>query len=696
MSTQLTFVIAGVVALILLVTIVLILTRYKKCKSNELLVVYGKTKGDTTCRCYHGGSAFVWPVIQGYSIMSMDPFQIQCDLNGALSLQKIKVNIPTVVTVAISTKPEIMQNAAVRLLGLTDNDKINQIKDIVWGQLRLIVAKLSVEELISDKEKFQGSCIENIANELEKFGLALININIADISDSAEYIKNLGLEAASKAKFEALANIEKRTKEGEVGIATQKKEKEIQLSEITRDQEIQVADNQKQQAVRTAEIEKDKATSVEETNKQKSVALREIAKDKNVQVAEQAKEEAVKIREVEKDQEVETANLEKEQAEQISEIEKNKQITIATNESEQAQKVAEQKRLQDSEVAKQSAEAETAVATAQALRDAEIVKQRSESKAKQVEAEQKSEADIVEAQQESEARKETAKQESEAKQTQALREKESKEAEYDSDRRKRTAKADKDATLTENIAGIEVAKSNAELGKEKAESDRVIGESRAAADKAVGIAQAGKEAEIAKAQAKAEEEKLNAEIMVGTKIEAERKKTEAEGIKAKAITEAEGEAEAIKLKALAEAEAIKAKKLAEAEGAKQMAEAKKIEMQAETEGIANLARADVPDSVAVSYVLKDKLEGMIGAEMAKFEHIKLGNVTVVGGPEKAAQFMGNVANIVQGIEGLGSENIPGVMGLIGKLLAFDQKNQLTEESKDPKSGETSEEIDKDK
>jgi hypothetical protein len=121
-----------------------------------------------------------------------------------------------------------------------------------------------------------------------------------------------------------------------------------------------------------------------------------------------------------------------------------------------------------------------------------------------------------------------------------------------------------------------------------------------------------------------------------------------------------------------------------------MAEAEKIRMQAETENIANLARADVSDAVAVSYVLKDKFEGMIGAEMAKFEHIKLGNVTVVGGPDKAAEFMGNIASVVQGASGLGSENLPGVMGMIGKLLSFDQKNQIQQPSEESEQSQEKE------
>ena len=116
------FIIAGVIALVVILTVVGILTRYKKCRSDEVLIVYGKTKGKTSAKCYHGGAAFVWPVIQGHAVMSMRPMQIQCNLAGALSSQKIEVNVPTVVTVAISTDPEVMQNAAVRLLGLDERE----------------------------------------------------------------------------------------------------------------------------------------------------------------------------------------------------------------------------------------------------------------------------------------------------------------------------------------------------------------------------------------------------------------------------------------------------------------------------------------------------------------------------------------------------------------------------------------------
>lgn len=218
-----TLIIVGVIVLIAIITIIGILSRYRKCKSDELLVVYGKTgshkekvneldaKGNQvsreveikTARVYHGGAAFVWPIIQGYEVMSMRPIQLNLTLKDALSAQNIRVTVPTTVTVAISQDPLIMQNAANRLLGVDDTDKESLISDIVYGQMRLIVASMEIEELNSNRDKFLTQARDNINTELNKLGLYLININISDIRDAANYIENLGQKETTKARAQA-------------------------------------------------------------------------------------------------------------------------------------------------------------------------------------------------------------------------------------------------------------------------------------------------------------------------------------------------------------------------------------------------------------------------------------------------------------------------------------------------------------
>src|SRR5215216_6193223 len=90
--------------------------RYKRCPSNRVLVIFGKTSGGNAAKCVHGGAAFVYPLVQDYSYLSLDPIQIEVPLKGALSIENIRVNVPSVFTVAIGTDTETMQNAAIRLL----------------------------------------------------------------------------------------------------------------------------------------------------------------------------------------------------------------------------------------------------------------------------------------------------------------------------------------------------------------------------------------------------------------------------------------------------------------------------------------------------------------------------------------------------------------------------------------------------
>lgn len=182
-----------------------------------------------TAKVYHGGAAFVWPIIQGYEVMSMQPIQLNLVLKNALSAQNIRVTIPTTVTVAISQEPLIMQNAANRLLGADDDVKESLISDIVYGQMRLVIASMTIEELNSDRDKFLAQARDNINTELNKLGLYLMNINISDIQDAAQYIDNLG----KKEETEAIVQYAMTDRWKEVAEANAKVFEHIQLGNVT-------------------------------------------------------------------------------------------------------------------------------------------------------------------------------------------------------------------------------------------------------------------------------------------------------------------------------------------------------------------------------------------------------------------------------------------------------------------------------
>ena len=308
--TQEMMIMAAILVAVILLTFIGILSRYRKCKSDEVLVVYGKTGNDKkSAKLYHGGAAFVWPIIQGYEFLSMKPMQIDCKLTGALSAQNIRVDVPTTITVAISTDPEVMQNAAERMLGLTMDDKQNLITDVVYGQMRLVIADMTIEELNSDRDKFLSKVKDNIDTELRKFGLYLMNINISDIRDAANYIVNLGKEAESKAQNEAQANIEEQEKLGAIKIANQIKERETKVAETRKDQDIAIAETKKQQEISVANAEKEsqvakaeaeKNIRIEQANTEKESRIAELNSDMEIKQAEAAKKAAIGRNEAQK------------------------------------------------------------------------------------------------------------------------------------------------------------------------------------------------------------------------------------------------------------------------------------------------------------------------------------------------------------------------------------------------------------
>ena len=212
-----------------------ILSSYRKCPSDKILVIYGKVGSDKngqarSAKCVHGGAAFIMPIIQSYQFMDLTPISINVDLKNALSKQNIRVDVPSRFTVGISTEPGIMQNAAERLLGLRMNEIQELAKDIIFGQLRLVVATMEIEEINNDRDKFLVAVSNNVEIELKKIGLRLINVNVTDINDESGYIEALGKEAAAKAINDAKKSVAEKDRDGEIGQANAQRDQRIQVA----------------------------------------------------------------------------------------------------------------------------------------------------------------------------------------------------------------------------------------------------------------------------------------------------------------------------------------------------------------------------------------------------------------------------------------------------------------------------------
>ena len=265
----------------------LLAKRYKRCPSNSVLVIHGKVSktGGASAKCIHGGAAFVWPLIQNYSYLSLNPIQIEIPLRDALSLENIRVNLPSMFTVAIGTEPETMQNAAIRLDGLDPLEVKKLAEDIIFGQLRQVIASMSIEDINRDREKFLHNIQDSLEPELQKVGLLLINVNITDITDASGYIEAIGQKAASQAVQQARGDVAEQEKFGEIRVAEADREKLVQVAEANKVREIGVRAAQREQAVRMAELDKEQKTGEQTAAYERDALIKDRERQMRIDVA---------------------------------------------------------------------------------------------------------------------------------------------------------------------------------------------------------------------------------------------------------------------------------------------------------------------------------------------------------------------------------------------------------------------------
>jgi len=263
-----------IAAFVLLLFFILtwLLSRYKRCPSDKVMVIYGRigrgAEGHRSARCLHGGAAFVWPVIQDYQFLDLTPITIDIPLREALSRQNIRVDVPSTFTVGISTETGVMENAAERLLGLS-NEAIKRItEDIIFGQLRVVIATMYIEQINADRDKFLDNVTAGVEIELKKIGLRLINVNVKDITDKSLYIEALGKEAAAQAINEAKKKVAERLRDGEVGKAEAEREQRIRVAAANAD----AVDGENQARIQIANSNADRREKEAEANKRGTAA----------------------------------------------------------------------------------------------------------------------------------------------------------------------------------------------------------------------------------------------------------------------------------------------------------------------------------------------------------------------------------------------------------------------------------------
>ena len=334
------------VTILLLVAVVIFFAqRYKRCPPDKIMVIYGRTAGSEASKVIHGGATLVWPLIQDYSYISLTPMTINIDMRNALSQQNIRINVPSTFTIGVSTDPRIMSSAAERLLEL-DLDQVEEMaKEIIFGQLRLTVATLTIEQINQDRDAFLDLIRTNVDAELNKVGLYLINVNIVDITDESNYIESIGKKAASEAVERARVDVANAERDGAVGSAEADRAREIQVAEnmaqaekgkkaAEADQRVYVNEqeaiavegensSQAQIAIVNADLAEAEALAKQRAEIAKAQAEAEIQKSKYIE-----EEERLRASEIVRE------NIQKQQIEIAAEAEAERQRRIAAGQAD--------------------------------------------------------------------------------------------------------------------------------------------------------------------------------------------------------------------------------------------------------------------------------------------------------------------------------------------------------------------------
>ncbi|MGN0201805.1 MAG: flotillin family protein [Candidatus Cryptobacteroides sp.] len=335
-----------IIVVVLFVTFTAVLRRYKRCPSDKIMVIYGKTGKNKTgsissARCVHGGASFIWPVFQDYAFLDLKPISIECNLTNALSKQNIRVDVPCRFTVGISTEADSMTNAAERLLGLSIDNIQNIATDILFGQLRLVIATMDIEEINADRDKFLAAVSQNVEAELRKIGLKLINVNVTDIRDESGYIEALGKEAAAKAINDAKKSVAEQNRFGEIGKAEADRDKDIRIAETQRDTRIKTA------AANALAVQGENTSRIDIANSDAQRREKE-AEASRIAVAAEKVQAAKALQEAyQSERDAELARAEREKATQHAnivvpaQIDKERQIIEAEAEAEKIRRTAQ-------------------------------------------------------------------------------------------------------------------------------------------------------------------------------------------------------------------------------------------------------------------------------------------------------------------------------------------------------------------
>ncbi len=363
-----------VIALIALgvVLIAFAASRYKVAKPNEALIIAGNRRAAGGIRVVVGGGTLVYPLVNVARRISLEVQSITVGLDGAVTIQGVPVAVEGIVNVKIADNESSIRQAAQRFLD-TQVGIPEIVRNVMEGSLRTIIGQLTVEQLIRDREVF-ATRVQEVANaDLEGTGLAIDVFTIQSITDSEQYIENLGRKASAEILrdaeiAEAEANQAARERQETSKQAVLDAEKVTRLREQAIEEEVAAATANAQQSRPLAEALARREVVTRETEVADLLAKR---RDKELdaevrRVAEASRYAAEQDAEADRYKTVAAAEARAEGTRRQAEADKDRRLLEADAERANLEAVAAGNAFEEREVGTARADATLAVGQAEA------------------------------------------------------------------------------------------------------------------------------------------------------------------------------------------------------------------------------------------------------------------------------------------------------------------------------------------
>lgn len=388
------WIILGSVAVVLLV--VLLICSYTKAGPDEAIMISGLGKR----KILRGQAGWRIPFLQRKDRLSLKVFQVDIKTREPIPTHEfININVDGVANLKISSDPALLERAFEATLGMKEEDLIEQVKQVLEGNMREIVGTVGIRELVQDRKGVATKVQENVIPDMGKLGIELVNFNIQNFSDRNNVIENLGIDNISQISKEAA--IAKANADRDVSIARAQASQEANEAEVNAKTVIVEKNTQfalKEAALKiqsdTAKADADAAYKIQEQKRQEEINVATT----NAEISKREREVELGNKEVELAEKKLAASInkkadaEKYAAEKAAEAEFYKRKTIAEAELAEAQRKAEIQRVAAEAERKAREEGATAVRV-----EAEANKEAALAEAKGIEAKGQAEADAIKA-----------------------------------------------------------------------------------------------------------------------------------------------------------------------------------------------------------------------------------------------------------------------------------------------------------